>query len=430
MPATHEPVFERQPLFTPHHRGKWKIDYRCPTLVVSKKGTIFALPSVKFNVLTDWAKSELCLRRSFDHGKSWTDTEILRTDEDPRVTYHYLAGVADFETGRVLLFYMTHVVITPQDIGGQWLEQWEKKHPGADKNKEGDEETWLWEREHPKEAAELCRKMIPGIELGYHLIWTDDEGETWSEPIPVGNEMYVLNPVTGERRQFVPQWVGTQLRYGPKRGRLIVPGIGISAGAPFAQYAYSHNCTFYSDDHGRTWQLGGLGQNGSNEACLVEQIDGTVYVNSRNESLRARGYRAWDRSRDGGETFLESGYDLGLPEPHCEGSMVRYSGPPEDRSRVLFCNPAVTSNTPSDYDHQARHHLTVRISYDECRTWPVGRIVCEGLSGYSSLAVARDGTILCAYETLTPQWYTGEIVLARFNLAWLTQGRTEPIILG
>jgi len=86
----------------------------------------------------------------------------------------------------------------------------------------------------------------------------------------------------------------------------------------------------------------------------------------------------------------------------------------------------MTSNTPSDYDHPARHHLTVRVSYDECRTWPIGRTVCEGPAGYSALAVAHDGTILCAYETLTSQWYTGDIILARFNLAWLTQGRPEP----
>jgi hypothetical protein len=37
---------------------------------------------------------------------------------------------------------------------------------------------------------------------------------------------------------------------------------------------------------------------------------------------------------------------------------------------------------------------------DECHTLPVWHVVREGGAGYSALAVASDGTILCAYETL------------------------------
>lgn len=49
----------------------------------------------------------------------------------------------------------------------------------------------------------------------------------------------------------------------------------------------------------------------------------------------------------------------------------------------------------------------------------MGRTVCDGPAGYSALAVTPDGTILCAYETLDATSYTGTILLARFNLAWL-----------
>lgn len=61
----------------------------------------------------------------------------------------------------------------------------------------------------------------------------------------------------------------------------------------------------------------------------------------------------------------------------------------------------------------------VRLSDDDCRTWPISRTVCEGPAGYSSLAVTPDGTVLCAYETLNETRYTGNIMLARFNLEWL-----------
>ena len=56
----------------------------------------------------------------------------------------------------------------------------------------------------------------------------------------------------------------------------------------------------------------------------------------------------------------------------------------------------------------ARRDLTVRVSYDECRTWPVARRIDEYAS-YSSLVVLDDGTILCGYGP----W------VCRFNLAWL-----------
>ena len=391
-----------QTLFAPHTRAGWRIQYRVPNLLVSPQGTLFCFPSEKVNRISDEAKTNLVLRRSTDHGQTWGDLETLFSDPNPRVRYNYRSGVVDREIGRVYVFVGLGVVILPEDIHGAWPEK--------------------WQIEHPDETAALRHTLAPHVEQGAYLMWTDDGGRNWSDLRPLGDSMQVVHPLTGESRDFGPQWVGVQLRYGPHKGRLVVPGRGFVRDRPFDLTAYSHNYVAYSDDHGETWQPGGLTQTGTGEACLVEAVDGTLYVNSRNESLRARGYRAWDRSHDGGQTFIESGYDLSLPEPHCQASMVRYSGPPE-RSRVLFCNPAVRSETKTHYDRFGRRKLTVRLSYDECRTWPVGRVIREGGAGYSALAVAKDGTILCAYETLEPVdgelGYSGEIQLARFNLGWL-----------
>jgi len=406
------PRFEQQTLFSGHRRGQWMCQYRAPNLLVSRAGTVFAFPHASLDGIADHAKGELVYRRSFDHGQTWTDTTQLRSDENPRIGFGFNSGVADLETGGVLVFFSVNVVIQPKDIGGQWVEQ--------------------WVNEHPQEAADLRKRLAPNVDHGLYLISTDDEGETWSEPQPMHDTLHIVHPMTGEKRRFGPQWTGTQLRYGAHKGRLILPGRGMTRAEPFDLSAYSHNYVVYSDDHGRTWQPGGLAQNGTGEACLVEEIDGTVYLNSRNESLRGRGYRAWDRSHDGGSTFVESGYDLQLPEPHCQASMVRFSGPEEGGSRVLFCNPAVWSGVPSHYDIEGRRNLTVYLSYDECRTWPVARTVCAGGAGYSAIAVANNGDILCLYETIGPVGdrlhYTGELVLARFNLEWLRaeEARGQP----
>ncbi len=395
--------FEEQKLFSRHTRGDEEIMYRAPKLLVSKKGTVFCFPGEKVGRISDEAKGNFVLRRSFDSGKSWEDIEILKTDDHPRVSCGYQSGVADLETGRVIVFFGMGVAIYPEDIDGAWPEK--------------------WKIQHPEETRELQKKIAPHVTPGRYIIWTDDEGENWSEPELMPSDSFtVLNPVTGEGSSFGVQWSGIQLQFGPHKGRLVVPGRGRSKsgnGVPFDPFAYIHNFVGYSDDHGKTWQAGGLAQNGTGEACVVELADGTVYLNSRNESLRCRGYRAWDRSADGGETFTESGYDLNLPEPHCQASIFRYSGPPDEKSRILFCNPAVHSETNTHYDHAGRRNLTVSLSEDECRTWPVKKVITEGTAGYSAIVVTPDKTIICSYETLTEKSYSGEIIVTRFDLEWL-----------
>ena len=51
-----------------------------------------------------------------------------------------------------------------------------------------------------------------------------------------------------------------------------------------------------------------LARRAPEKRAWLECADGSVYLNSRNESLGFRGYRAWDRSDNGGDTFFLSGY--------------------------------------------------------------------------------------------------------------------------
>jgi sialidase-1 len=59
------------------------------------------------------------------------------------------------------------------------------------------------------------------------------------------------------------------------------------------------------------------------------------------------------------------------------------------------------------------------MSEDDCRTWAISRVLYEGHSAYSDLAVQQDGTVLCLFEA---DKYT-KLILARFNLAWLKEGK-------
>src|SRR5262249_28894331 len=80
-----------------------------------------------------------------------------------------------------------------------------------------------------------------------------------------------------------------------------------------------------------------------------------------------------------------------------------------------------------------RKNVSVKLSYDEGETWPAGKTVEAGFSGYSDLAVAKDGTILLFYERGSTDgkniYKTDRLTVARFNLEGLTDGtdaRNKP----
>lgn len=109
------------------------------------------------------------------------------------------------------------------------------------------------------------------------------------------------------------------------------------------------------------------------------------------------------RASSGGEQWSAVEYDPTLPELSCQGSIVRY-----DAGRVLLAHPS---------HREQRSHLTVRLSNDECRTWPVARVLEPAFAAYSDLAVTANGHILCFYEAAAYQ----QLVLARFELTWLAE---------
>jgi sialidase-1 len=89
--------------------------------------------------------------------------------------------------------------------------------------------------------------------------------------------------------------------------------------------------------------------------------------------------------------------------------MIRFSDSVNhDKNRVLFSNPA----SPN------RERMTVRISYDECKSWNDGKVLYEGPSAYSDLCVTSDMAIGCLYERGKSKYYE-TISFAQFDLEWL-----------
>ena len=66
-----------------------------------------------------------------------------------------------------------------------------------------------------------------------------------------------------------------------------------------------------------------------------------------------------------------------------------------------------------------RANMTVRISYDEGKTWPIAKSIHSGPSAYSCMTVLKDGSIGLFYEHGDKKSYN-RIRFVRFGLDWLT----------
>ena len=295
----------------------------------------------------------------------------------------------------------------------------------------------------PMTEAWFIQNWQKGRDMGRRVVLSrsSDGGRTWTAT-DVTDQFY--NYPGAGLAWFIGH--GIQLRRGPHAGRLLIPGryfgaewdtfdpdahnvVRHSGGVGWVYEEngvhvseilneHAHNCVVYSDDHGQTWHWGGSSQGYAGEACIVELSDGSVYINNRNHDPKTLGYRSWAISRDGGATFTEFGVDETLVEGRCHAALACYNYPEGDQAgRILFLNPAVYNNVRQD--PAPRHHMTVRVSYDDGATWPVSKCLWEGLGGYSDMIVLDDGTILCGFEVSESGVPRDDVMLCRFNMAWL-----------
>ena len=348
---------------------------RIPALLTTANGTILAFNEARKFTGSDSDQIDLFLRRSFDGGKYFEDVQVVAT-MDGWVSGNP-APVQDRTTGTIWLVFC---------------------------------------RNRTEKVSTLD---VP------RSVWVTssvDDGETWNEPEEI---------TASVKPSHWAAWYATGPCHGiqMRSGRIVIP----ANHREFKQNAededdYDHSHIIYSDDRGASWKLGGIADRHTNESTVLETADGWLYINSRNQ-YRSNQHIPYHRlaawSKDGGESFSPSLCDAGLPEPRCQANVCRYTfaedgSPGRGKNRVLFTNPGGEPQSE-------RNHLTIRLSYDECRTWPISKEIYEGPSSYSDLCIAPDGAICCLYEKGNKDGkgisvYSGDISFARFDLEWLTDG--------
>jgi len=100
-------------------------------------------------------------------------------------------------------------------------------------------------------------------------------------------------------------------------------------------------------------------------------------------------------------------HDPALIDPSCNAGITRYTR--DGKDIIIFTNAASSSR---------RENLTVKLSYDDGRTWPAARTIQAGPAAYSTVISLRDGNIGVLYERGEKD-AAERITFARFNLEWV-----------
>ena len=322
--------------------------YRIPALVTATNGDLVAAIDERVPSCQDLRGSRdinIVIRRSQDHGRSWSEIERIvdfpmgRSASDPSM-------IVDRVTREIILFYNFMDLDREKDI------------------------------------------------YYLHVIKSSDHGKSWSEPEDITKQ--ISKDEWHKDFKFITSGRGIQT----STGKLLHCMVNLDHGLHL----------FDSDDHGKTWNLIDTPIKPGNESKVVELEDGSWMVNSR---ANGRGVRYVHVSTDQGKSW-ETSPAPELMDPGCNGSIIRYTSTKDGfkKNRLLF------SNLRSS---KGRQNLTVRLSYDEGKTWTEGKTIYPGSAAYSSLTVLENGEIGLFFEKDN---YT-ENLFVSFSLEWLTDGEDQ-----
>ncbi len=337
--------------------------YRIPAIVALPSGELLAFAEGRVNNSGDFGDINLVMKRSADKGKTWSSLQILMDHSNLQAGNP--APVVDLldpahSNGVVYLFYNTG-----------------NNHESEVRNGRGVREVWY--------------------------IRSLDGGHQWESAVNITTQTHHPNqPNFNAAYTFKEDWRtyantpghAFQFQHGKYKGRIYVSA-NHSEGGPQAKYHDHKAHGFYTDDHAQSFKIGAsVPVVGSNEAIATELSDSKMIMSARNQAGDVK-QRIMSVSSDGGEHWDTTYFDSQLIDPVCQGSILTV-GYKNGKAIIAHCNAA---------DEKRRDNLTLKISYDEGKTWTKSFLISgsadqkqNNWAAYSDIVSMGKKTIGVLYE--------------------------------
>ena len=451
--------------------------YRIPALLKTDKGTLIAGADERRLHSSDWGDIGMVIRRSEDNGKTWGDrVTITNLRDNPRASDPSIGSpvnidmtlTQDPETKRIFAIYD----MFPEGKGifgmSSQKEEAYKEINGKTYQllyREGEQEAYTI-RENgtvytPDGKATDYRVVVDPVKPAYSdkgdlykgdqllgniyfttnktspfriakdsylwMSYSDDDGKTWSAP------QDITPMVKADWMKFlgVGPGVGITLRTGPHKGRIVVP-------------VYTTNRTnhlngsqssriIYSDDHGKTWHMGG----GVNDNRTL--YDGTVVDSSTMSNYYAQNTEASvvqlnngdlklfmrgltedlqvATSHDGGLTWDNNVERYDVPDVYVQ--MAATHTVQNGKEYILLAN----ANGPG---RKNGYIQVARVEEDGQLTWLHHHLIQEGEYAYNSLQQIGPDEFGLLYEHHAPGGVPYTLSFKKFNWDFLTKERISP----
>ena len=451
--------------------------YRIPALLKTDKGTLIAGADERRLHSSDWGDIGMVVRRSEDKGKTWSDrVTITNLRDNPKASNPSIGSpvnidmvlVQDPETKRIFSIY--DMFPEGKGIFGM-ADQREEAYKQIDGKtyqilyKEGEDGSYTI-RENgtvytPDGKPTDYRVVVDPVKPSYSdkgdlyqgdqllgniyftsnktspfrvakdsylwMSYSDDDGKTWSAP------QDITPMVKADWMKFlgVGPGVGITLRTGPHKGRIIVP-VYTTNRANHLNGSQSSRI-IYSDDHGKTWHMGGgvndhrtlydgtvvdsstmsnyYAQNTESSVVQLNNGDLKLFMRGLTEDLQVA------TSHDGGLTWDNNVDRYDVPDVYVQ--MAATHTVQNGKEYILLAN----ANGPGRKNGYIR---VARVEEDGQLTWLHHHLIQEGEYAYNSLQQIGPDEFGLLYEHHAPGGVPYTLSFKKFNWDFLTKERISP----